>query len=196
MNNISDLIKTINKDTIINCEDNYKINLLYDNKNLNYDKNTDVIILSNLKCYYISFGDYYLCEIDILLENYINDIVDCIYIYSPIYGWFYTVYNKLLNVLINDTKINVIKCSKIVIKNKHDIFDYISDENTYTYIINIPVVQARCQHSMKILDFIHRKFLNNYELKANEIIAIKAVAGSGKTTTILKLAKKNKKYYI
>ena len=56
MNNISDLIKTINKDTIINCEDNYKINLLFDNKNLNYDKNTDVIILSNLKCYYISFG--------------------------------------------------------------------------------------------------------------------------------------------
>ena len=190
MLNISKIVETTKENSIIHDEDNYQIKILYYNDtNLKNEDNTDVILLTSLKCYYINFGKYYLCEIDISLENYFNELVDSIFIYSPIYGWFYTVYNKLLKVLINNTEVSVVKCSKLIVSNEYEIFDYISDENTYSNLINIPVVQARCQHSMNLLDRIHRNFLKKYKFKTNDVIAIKAVAGSGKTTTLLDLAK-------
>ena len=190
MLNISNIVETTKENSIIHDEDNYQIKILYYNDtNLNNEDNTDVILLTNLKCYYINFGKYYLCEIDITFENYFYELVDSIYIYSPIYGWFYTVYNKLLKVLINNTEVNVVKCSKLIVSNEYEIFDYISDNNNYSNLINIHVVQARCQNSMNLLDRIHRNCLKKYKFKTNDVVAIKAVAGSGKTTTLLDLAK-------
>ena len=42
---------------------------------------------------------------------------------------------------------------------------------------------------MYLLDDIHRKHVNNHIFNKNDIVAIKSVAGSGKTTTLLNLSK-------
>ena len=55
----------------------------------------------------------------------------------------------------------------------------------------INLVYARCDKSMYLLDDTHREYVNNVEFKKNDIFAIKSVAGSGKTTTLLNLAKKH-----
>ena len=50
--------------------------------------------------------------------------------------------------------------------------------------------QARCEASMRLLDAEHRAFVTDYRFD-EDILAIKAVAGSGKTTTLLNLCAKN-----
>jgi hypothetical protein len=56
-------------------------------------------------------------------------------------------------------------------------------------------IYARCKNSMKILDRINRDYICNHmtlPTGSDKIIAIKSVAGSGKTTTLLNLAKRFK----
>ena len=52
------------------------------------------------------------------------------------------------------------------------------------------VVYARCDASMRNLDKVYRQYVNRYPFKRT--LAIKSVAGSGKTTTLLNLAKQFK----
>lgn len=57
--------------------------------------------------------------------------------------------------------------------------------------IHVPEVEmifGRCEASMHFLDAKHRDYVNLLNLKKHDILAIKSVAGSGKTTTLLKLA--------
>lgn len=57
----------------------------------------------------------------------------------------------------------------------------------------IRLLNARCNRSMKLLDQIHRDYIQKRKYRKNEIVAVKSVAGSGKTTTLLSLAKKHHK---
>lgn len=54
---------------------------------------------------------------------------------------------------------------------------------------SVPSMNARCKKSMYLLDDIHRAYVYKHKCKANDILAIKSVAGSGKTTSLLELAK-------
>lgn len=56
-------------------------------------------------------------------------------------------------------------------------------------IETVPIMNARCKKSMHLLDDIHRAYVYKHKCKPNDILAIKSVAGSGKTTTLLELAK-------
>ena len=56
---------------------------------------------------------------------------------------------------------------------------------------SVRIIYARCKKSMMLLDGIHRRYVKRHEFKHNDILAIKSVAGSGKTTTLLDLAKLN-----
>ena len=56
-------------------------------------------------------------------------------------------------------------------------------------IHTVPIMYARCKKSMWLLDEIHRAYVYSHKYKTNTILAIKSVAGSGKTTTLLELAK-------
>ena len=60
-------------------------------------------------------------------------------------------------------------------------------------IEKVKIIYGRNELSMKILDKLHRKYVNMHKFTTNEIVAIKSVAGSGKTTTLLKLSKIHKK---
>jgi hypothetical protein len=59
-------------------------------------------------------------------------------------------------------------------------------------ISKVQIIYARCKKSMFLLDGIHRRYVNKHEFSVNEILAIKSVAGSGKTTTLLNLAQIHK----
>lgn len=62
-----------------------------------------------------------------------------------------------------------------------------------TVVESVPIAYARCKPSMLHLDNIHRDYIRDLDFKGNISVAVKAVAGSGKTTTILDLAKKHSK---
>lgn len=64
---------------------------------------------------------------------------------------------------------------------------------TYPDHMNVvPIIYARCKKSMNFLDPHIRQYALDIEYEKNMIYAIKSVAGSGKTTTLLKLAGENK----
>jgi hypothetical protein len=56
-------------------------------------------------------------------------------------------------------------------------------------IEKVRIIYARCKKSMFLLDNIHRRYVNRHVFQNNEVLAIKSVAGSGKTTTLLELSK-------
>ena len=65
--------------------------------------------------------------------------------------------------------------------------------NRDTHVPEIEMIFGRCEASMRFLDAKHRDYVNTLDLKKGDVLAIKSVAGSGKTTTLLKLAEAHKK---
>ncbi len=65
---------------------------------------------------------------------------------------------------------------------------YIKTDNKSTITV-IPVVYGRCVDSMTFLDKVYRDYLYKHKFVQNNIVAVKSVAGSGKTTTLLELSK-------
>ena len=65
--------------------------------------------------------------------------------------------------------------------------------NRDTHVPEIEMIFGRCEASMRFLDTKHRDYVNTLDLKKGDVLAIKSVAGSGKTTTLLKLAEAHKK---
>ena len=60
-------------------------------------------------------------------------------------------------------------------------------------INEVNVIYGRCIDSMKFLDKLYRKYIYKHKFVEGGIVAIKSVAGSGKTTTLLELAEKHGK---
>lgn len=59
-------------------------------------------------------------------------------------------------------------------------------------IDSLRIAKARCEASMYKLDDIHRNYVNTHTFGKGDVVAIQSVAGSGKTTTLLNLAKIHK----
>ena len=70
---------------------------------------------------------------------------------------------------------------------------FVDMEAAQTNIETTQIVYARCRDSMYLFDETHREYIKKYAFPSNSITAIKSVAGSGKTTTLLDLAKIHKK---
>ena len=68
-------------------------------------------------------------------------------------------------------------------------------EITQKNVEKMQIAFARCKKSMFLLDQIHRNSLKKINFRNDDIVAVKSVAGSGKTTTLLELSKihKNKR---
>tara|TARA_A100001015_G_scaffold313174_2_gene419838 strand:+ start:355 stop:2490 length:2136 start_codon:yes stop_codon:yes gene_type:complete len=182
-------INNTNTDDYIHVEDGYKIKILDKNSQINLIEDCDYIIFDDNIYFNSTFGDYLLLELD---ENF-NNIFEIlgnkyIHIFNPTYGWFTITRPNTLKVEINEIK-NVFLGQKILDYDE-DIFDFIPDELKYNNdLFEIDLAYARCEKSMELFDKINRKKINKLvKQNKNEIIAIKAVAGSGKTTTLLNLA--------
>ncbi len=87
------------------------------------------------------------------------------------------------------------KCFQVQIKGKDRTVHIgrarsTSNDDTADTLLHGAVAQARCEAAMCLLDAEHRAFVAAYKFD-EEILAIKAVAGSGKTTTLLNLCTRN-----
>jgi hypothetical protein len=112
-----------------------------------------------------------------------------------------TMYNEYL--LLKNKKIFKIESEGVVrdmyltkiinyeelIKINDSISSIIKHEDGKPSIVIVPIIYARCVDSMTFLDKIYRDYLYKHKFSKGDIIAVKSVAGSGKTTTLLELSK-------
>ncbi len=57
-------------------------------------------------------------------------------------------------------------------------------------IPSVHTIYAKCKDSMEIMDKVHRDYVSKHVFDSEQIMSIEAVAGSGKTTTLIELMKK------
>ena len=166
------------------------------------DKTTELDWIFNVEKQYIrkvNIGNKIICEIPHdNWENAVKVVNDNVFLYTGYSDWIWLsdresyrieIDNKLRNVWIGEI------CSFQDILDNTCLRYIITDEgrehfNNITQNINIiNIIYARCKRSMYLLDDLHRNYVNHHNFSKNDIVAIKSVAGSGKTTTLLNLSK-------
>ena len=179
-------------------EDIIKIDNLF---NLNWIINVEKQYFTKIK-----IGNYYICEtlkygsyqyIKNTFDDIIGSIKNNIFLYTGCNKWL-----KLINRIVYTVKID--KIEKNIWFCESCDFNYVMENTCLKHFINqkgiiyfnsitkkipkINIINAKCDNSMILLDDIHRNYINNPKLLNHNIISIKSVAGSGKTTTLLNLA--------
>lgn len=182
----------INEISSKNC-----INIILDPDLITFESikdNPKIIIDVTLETIYkVKIGKFIVCTIpsnNSQLTEILNEYEGSIFLY--------TKYKELLK--LENKKEYYIEVNKNILNVwLSNIIDQ-QDLNYPTEIVekceinneNIPIIDviyAKCNNSMYFLDKLYRNYINKHKFKKNEIVAIKSVAGSGKTTTLLELAK-------
>lgn len=167
------------------------------------DSDTDSYIFDASKLLYIKvilIGHKIICEIPDMYP-WKNLETSNIFLYTGTKDWIWlkdktdyivNVKNVNRHVWISDiyTFQNVIEQISFIDVLSTEGIEYFSN-NTQS-LKRTRQLHARCNNSMMMFDDIHRDFIAKKKFKVNEVVAIKSVAGSGKTTTLLKLAEKHK----
>jgi hypothetical protein len=166
------------------------------------DKTTELDWIFNVEKQYIrrvNIGNQVVCEIPHdNWEKAVKVVENNLFLYTGYKTWIWLsdresyrveIDNKLRNVWIGeicyfqDVLDNT--CLQYIITDKGiENFNSINNE-----LDSVSIIYARCKKSMFLLDEIHRKYVNIHNFKTNDIVAIKSVAGSGKTTSLLNLSK-------
>jgi len=174
---------------------------------LSRDKTSDLDWIFNVENQYIrkvEIGDRVICEIP--HTNWENAVAavgkNCnIYLYTGCNEWITLFDTDSYRVEI-DRRIRHVwigfSCSfQEVCENTciqcnatSDCIEYF--KNITKKLDSVRMIYARCKKSMYLLDDIHRDYVNKHDFKKGDIMAICSVAGSGKTTTLLNLAKIHK----
>ena len=168
------------------------------------DKTTELDWIFNVENQYIkkiTISNQVICEIPHdNWEKAVQVVNENVFLYTGCSEWIWLsdrenyrieIDNKLRNAWIGEL------CSFQDVLDNTCLQDIITDKgidyfNNLTHKLNsVNIIYARCKKSMYLLDDIHRKYINNHNFKKNDIVAIKSVAGSGKTTTLLNLSKIN-----
>jgi hypothetical protein len=193
--------------TIIHQNINADFNILKKSNihNFNYETSSDWIL--NMEDQFIrkvNIGKFALCEIpkEYEDESLINMCKNNIFLE--------TKYKQIL--WLKNKKTFKIECENVIrncwlckIISFTDFLELSSLKNIITkkeieYYQNkeleieiTPVIYGRCNCSMTFLDKVYRDYVYKHKFNKNDILAIKSVAGSGKTTTLLELSKIHKK---
>ena len=137
----------------------------------------------------VKVGNLIVCEAleDISGEN--------IFLFTGRKDWIQlkdtTIYTIQIKGQIRTVRIGKCCSFSIVLKN-NNVF---TDEGILFFsgieerVKRVQTIYARCEKSMYFLDDIHRNYINKHKFLTNDVVAIKSVAGSGKTTTLLTLSK-------
>ena len=168
------------------------------------DNTTELDWIFNVENQYIKriiIGNQVICEIPHdNWEKAVKVVENNVFLYTGYSDWIWLsdrenyrveIDNKLRNVWIGEL------CSFQDVLDNTCLTNIITDEGieyfkNITHKFNsVNIIYARCKKSMYLLDDIHRKYINNHIFNKNDIVAIKSVAGSGKTTTLLNLSKNN-----
>ena len=166
------------------------------------DKTTEIDWIFNVENQFIKkieIGNLIVCEIPHdNWEKAVKVVENNVFLYTGYKSWIWLADRESYRIQI-DKKLRNVWVGEIcsfqdVLENT--CLQYIITEEGLNMFNNIEkdcdiikIIYARCKKSMYLLDDIHRKYVNNYSFKNNDILAIKSVAGSGKTTTLLNIAK-------
>ncbi len=149
----------------------------------------------------VEIGDKTLCEIPHEnWENAVKAVTNNVYLYTGSNEWILLEDRESYRVEVDGKVRNVWLGSPCSFQ---EVYETTCLHNTLTeggkeYFEHLPTnllavrnIFARCKKSMFLLDGIHREYVNNHRFTTNDVVAIKSVAGSGKTTTLLQLAKQH-----
>ena len=147
----------------------------------------------------VKIGNKIVCEIPHdNWEKAVKAVKNSVYLYTGYKEWILLEDRDSYHIEINNKKRNVWIGKPCLFQKIHDdtcLQNMLTQEGLeyFQSIIKdleiVRVIYARCKKSMFLLDGIHRRYVNRHQFQTNEIMAIKSVAGSGKTTTLLELAK-------
>lgn len=152
----------------------------------------DILIdYSNKYIRKVAIGKFAVCEVDDNenIENNENNI----YI-KTMYKEYLQLKNKKIFKIESEGIVRSMYFAKIITYDellktttlKPEIINH--DENKSTIEV-VQIIYARCVNSMTFLDKVYRDYLYKHKFSRGDIIAVKSVAGSGKTTTLLELSK-------
>lgn len=151
-------------------------------------------IIINIKDNYlkqVNIGKFIVCEIP--KENNLPDLRSFkqnIFLYNE--KIFLHLKNKKSFTIEIDNHIKIVLLCNIISDTKlYELTQKVYKSGDYNFE-TVPVIYGRCIDSMTFLDKVYRDYVYRHKFKENDILAIKSVAGSGKTTTLLELAKKHK----
>ena len=166
------------------------------------DKTTEIDWIFNVETQYIrkvNFTNQIICEIPHdNWEKAVKVVENNVFLYTGCKTWIWLsdrdsyrveVEGKLRNVWIGEL------CSFQDVLDNTCLQYIITDEGNDSFnnmnndVNSVNIIYARCKKSMYLLDDIHRNYINSHSLNKNDIVGIKSVAGSGKTTTLLNLSK-------
>jgi len=147
----------------------------------------------------VQIGNRIVCEIPHdNWEKAVKAVKNSVYLYTGYKEWILLEDRESYHIEINNKKCNVWigkPCSFQKVYEDTCLQNMITAEGKEYFqgltkeLEKVRIIYARCKKSMFLLDGIHRRYVNRHVFKPNDIISIKSVAGSGKTTTLLELAK-------
>lgn len=151
----------------------------------------------------VEIGEFIICEIpNSSWERAVPATKNNVFLYTGNKEWIYLENKGPYRIEVDDKKRTVWIGQEFsfeeILENVHSLNNAMTEEGKayYKSIVKAsPVIKnvfARCKESMFLLDDIHRKYINEHKFKNGDIIGVKSVAGSGKTTTLLNLAKLHK----
>jgi hypothetical protein len=166
------------------------------------DATTFVDWIFNVENQYIRkvvIGEKIMCEIPHdNWENAVKVVKNNVYLYTGSNEWILLEDRESYHIEVEGRLRNVWLGSPCSFE---EVYDTTCLHNTMTKegkdyfeglpnkILEVRNIFARCKKSMFLLDDIHRDYVNKHQFTKNDIVAIKSVAGSGKTTTLLNLTK-------
>ena len=152
------------------------------------NSNRDFYNIDISSLYKVSIGKFAICEIPSqeIIEK-INTSTNTIYLKSDYKELLWLRNKKIFYVQFNNIIKKVWFC-KII---KYEDIGLVSNDSAFP-IKEIKIIYGRCLDSMKFLDQVHRNYIIKHKFMKDQIVAIKSVAGSGKTTTLLELSKIHK----
>lgn len=147
----------------------------------------------------VRIGNRIICEIPHEnWENAVKAVKNNVYLYTACREWILLEDRESYHIEVEGKRRNVWIGKRCHFQKIHDetcLQNMLTVEGL-EYFQNIKkdiestnIIYARCKKSMYLLDGIHRRYINRHKFQDNDILAIKSVAGSGKTTTLLELAK-------
>ena len=181
---------------------NSHVSLSENDSNLDQQSQTDWFFnVENQFLKKIIIGHLAICEItDNNWESLIEESVNRVFLYTGTQEWISLIDNHSYRVEIGGVIRRVwigTTMSLSEIFKETSLKNILTEEgvhflkNLTTSLKKTRVMYARCQKSMYLLDDLHRHHISKHKFTHNEVVAIKSVAGSGKTTTLLKLAHKH-----
>lgn len=150
----------------------------------------------------VQIGNRVVCEIPHdNWERAVKAVKNTVYLYTGFKEWILLEDRENYHIEIDNKRRNVWIGKPCSFQKIHDdtCLQNMLTEEGLAHFQNITkelektrIIYARCKKSMFLLDGIHRRYVNKHQFQPNEILAIKSVAGSGKTTTLLELSKIHK----